>query len=96
MLRTRDYKYIHRYPYGPHELYELARDPDEKHNLINEPAQESRIAEMRARLQAWFSRYADPAVDGIYEDVTGSGQLTRAGIFSGKKLRYMPNPERGR
>lgn len=33
MVRTRDWKYIHRYPYGPHELYDLANDPHERVNL---------------------------------------------------------------
>ena len=35
MIRSRDWKYIHRYPYGPHEFYDLANDPDEAHNLID-------------------------------------------------------------
>ncbi len=30
MIRTREWKYVHRYPYGPHELYDLTRDPDEE------------------------------------------------------------------
>lgn len=36
MIRTRGWKYIHRYPYGPHELYHLSVDPDEKVNLIED------------------------------------------------------------
>ena len=36
MIRTCEWKYIHRYPYGPHELYHLSVDPDEKVNLIED------------------------------------------------------------
>ena len=36
MVRTKEWKYVHRYPYGPHELYDLVNDPDEKHNLIDD------------------------------------------------------------
>ncbi|MFW6007609.1 MAG: sulfatase-like hydrolase/transferase, partial [Halanaerobiales bacterium] len=35
MIRTRDYKYIHRYPEGPHEFYDLKNDPGEENNLID-------------------------------------------------------------
>ena len=91
MIRTKDWKYIHRYPYGPHELYDLLHDPDEMNNLANAPEQADRIISMRARLQDWFTRYADPARDGLFEDVTGSGQLCSAGIFSEKRVKYAPN-----
>ena len=30
MIRTQEWKYVHRYPYGPHELYDLVNDPDER------------------------------------------------------------------
>ena len=33
MMRTEEWKYVHRYPDGPHELYDLANDPDERTNL---------------------------------------------------------------
>ncbi len=94
MIRTREWKYIHRYPYGPHELYDLVNDPGEMNNLVDDPAQAGRVIEMRARLQAWFLRYADPAKDGLFEDVTGSGQLCSAGLYSEKRVKYAPNPKR--
>ncbi len=34
MIRTREWKYVHRYPYGPHELYHLAGDPGERMALV--------------------------------------------------------------
>jgi arylsulfatase A-like enzyme len=79
MIRTRAWKYIHRYPYGPHEFYDLVNDPDEQHNLIASPEHAPRIAEMKGRLDAWFVRYADPAIDGAREPVTGKGQVGWAG-----------------
>ena len=36
MIRTKTWKYIHRYPYGPNELYDLENDKDERYNLLNE------------------------------------------------------------
>ncbi|MEA3345040.1 MAG: sulfatase-like hydrolase/transferase [Chloroflexota bacterium] len=79
MIRTREWKYVHRYPYGPHELYDLVNDPDERENLIGERAQRGRVKEMRQQLADWFARYVDPAVDGAKLPVTGRGQRTRIG-----------------
>jgi arylsulfatase A-like enzyme len=80
MIRTREWKYIHRYPYGPHELYDLTHDPGERRNRIDDPDCEPIREALKARLDQWFVQYADPAVDGIREPVTGYGQLDLAGI----------------
>jgi arylsulfatase A-like enzyme len=79
MVRTKEWKYIHRYPYGPHELYNLAEDPDERRNLINEEAFEEKKESLRGMLNDWFFKYVDPAIDGAREPVTGAGQLNLAG-----------------
>jgi len=79
MIRTREWKYVHRYPYGPHELYDLVNDPDERRNLVEEPEQQRRVREMRQQLAEWFARYVDPALDGARLPVTGAGQRTRIG-----------------
>ena len=79
MIRTREWKYVHRYPYGPHELYDLVNDPDERHNLIDEPAQRGRIKQMTQRLSDWFARFVDPSMDGARLPVTGLGQRTCIG-----------------
>ena len=79
MIRTQTWKYVHRYPYGPHELYHLADDPGETHNLIDNDAYHDRIVDMRARLRAWFAQYVDPDRDGTKEPVTGKGQVERVG-----------------
>ena len=87
MARTRDWKYVHRYPYGPHELYDLARDPGERTNLFDRlpqrPDAAARLLELKAILDTWFTRYADPARDGSREGVTGLGQIDLAGPSGG-------------
>lgn len=80
MVRTREWKYIHRYPYGPHELYDLVNDTYEEHNLIDEGDKEDIIASMKSMLDEWFVTYADPEIDGSREGVTGFGQLRQAGV----------------
>ena len=77
MIRTRDWKYVHRYPYGPHELYDLRKDPNERENLIGESAHRSRAEEMAGRLREWFDRYVDPRRDGVYCPVSGKGQAEK-------------------
>ncbi|MGH2368870.1 MAG: sulfatase-like hydrolase/transferase [Chloroflexota bacterium] len=99
MVRTKEWKYVHRYPYGPHELYHLADDPDERANLVDDPARQAVREEMKARLDEWFVRYADPRRDGIREPVTGKGQLDLAGPAGQGRKAYADdvvwtNPER--
>ena len=48
MLLTREYKYIHRYSYGPRELYHLTEDLDEKHNRYEDFAM-AELAALHAR-----------------------------------------------
>jgi len=57
-VRTAEWKYI-RYPHGDGgpdrhkaELYCLRDDPQELHNLIDDPAQAARVKELQAELQA--------------------------------------------
>jgi arylsulfatase A-like enzyme len=78
MIRTATDKYVHRFPGGPHEYYDLADDPDERVNLINDPAHQVRINELRGELHAWFARYVVPELDGSTKAVTGRGQLDLA------------------
>lgn len=79
MVRTREWKYVHRYPYGPHELYDLVNDPGERENRIDDSACGAIRAELKAQLDEWFHRYVIPEFDGTHEAVYGKGQLTWAG-----------------
>jgi arylsulfatase A-like enzyme len=88
MIRSERFKYVHRYPYGPHEFYDLEDDPDEQDNLIDGAAHQDRVYEMRAQLEAWFVRYVDPMVDGVREPVTGKGQLGLAGPAGAGEVNF--------
>jgi arylsulfatase A-like enzyme len=79
MIRDNQWKYIHRYPYGPHELYHLSLDSGEENNLLDDERIEddgkAKAAELRGRLESWFAQYVDPERDGSRQGVTGLGQL---------------------
>ncbi|MFP4441757.1 MAG: sulfatase-like hydrolase/transferase [Spirochaetia bacterium] len=92
MIREKEWKYIHRYPYGPHELYNISRDPDERNNLIRDREYRSEIHRLRHRLDTWFLRYTDPGVDGSREGVTGQGQTGPAGPRGGGKNVWVSRP----
>jgi len=88
MIRNKEWKYIHRYPYGPNELYHLKEDPNEEYNRIEDKQYEDIVISMRQELKDWFYQYVDPKIDGAHEGVTGMGQLCRAGIYSDKPKTY--------
>lgn len=67
MIRTREWKYVHRYPDGPHDLYDLVNDPDERRNLADELGQTRRRRELQGLLEDWFARYTEPAHNGLGE-----------------------------
>lgn len=90
MIRTKEWKYVHRYPYGYNELYDLQADPEEEYNLINEEVYAERAAGLRSRMESWFLKYAGPETDGSREGVTGSGQLGPAGTGFGGLCPYAP------
>lgn len=88
MIRTKSHKYIHRYPNGKNEFYDLINDPNEEQNLIDDSAYAELILKLRGKLENWFISYTDSAVDGTKENVTGSGQLCSAGIYAQKLIKY--------
>ncbi|MCX7705748.1 MAG: sulfatase-like hydrolase/transferase [bacterium] len=75
MIRTKKWKYVRRYPYGPDELYDLESDPNEEKNLSGVCGFEKTEREMRHILGEWFLKYCDPEFDGVYQPVTGMGQI---------------------
>lgn len=98
MVRTKEWKYVHRYPYGPHELYDLVQDPDEYWNLLEEgrilrhtPEEISgKVLELRTYMESWFRRYTLPDRDGRHEPVSGRGQLRMLGESADGKLTFAP------
>jgi choline-sulfatase len=79
MIRSHEWKYVHRFPEGPHELYHLSEDPDEKVNLVDLPEHAGTIKDMKNELDGWFSRYVVADKDGLREPVTGKGQTDFVG-----------------
>ncbi|NMA83415.1 MAG: sulfatase-like hydrolase/transferase [Epulopiscium sp.] len=89
MIRNKKWKYIHRYPYGPNELYHIEEDPNEENNLIDSAEHQDIVIAMKKELTNWFYQYTDPKVDGARENVTGMGQLRRAGVYAkGQKVYH--------
>ena len=82
MIRTKHWKYVARIPGGPDELYDLVNDPEEKNNLIYDPAAANVQQQLRGELVGWFARWVNPDLDGARELNTGYGQLCRPGVYS--------------
>jgi len=74
MIRTAEWKYVGRHPDGPHELFDLRGDPGERTNRIDDPACATTAVDLRRRMEEWFGRYAEPALDGRLLPVKGKGQ----------------------
>lgn len=74
MIRTDAWKYVHRYPHGPHELYDLVADSGETTNLVHVPDAAPHLRSLRRDMQRWFLEHADPAHDGAALPVSGGGQ----------------------
>ena len=74
MIRTHDFKYVHRHPHGPHELYDLAADPGERTNLMHDAVPHPALPGLRSRLAGWFAQHGVPGFDGAALPVAGAGQ----------------------
>lgn len=74
MIRTKQWKYVYRHSHGPHELYDLLNDPDERQNLANDCSCVERVKELKARMDRWFEHYVIPSRDGLRQDGTVHGQ----------------------
>jgi hypothetical protein len=93
MIRDRRWKYIHRYPDGPCELYDLESDPAESENLVDNPAHRDTLARLRSSLSAWFANYVNPDLDGAGLPVTGRGQIDCVGPKARNRPAFEPrNP----
>ena len=78
MIRSREWKLVWRYPGGPHELYHVADDPDERRNLFSRRGHTDRIRTLRRELDDWYASHVDPNFDGTRLPVTGRGQRDHA------------------
>ncbi len=62
-IRTPNWKYIHRHANGPHELYNLANDPDEFDNLVDRAEHQTTRDKLKLQLDNFFNEYAVPKYD---------------------------------
>ena len=75
-----EWKYVHRFPNGPNELYDLKNDPGETKNLVDDgEARGDEEAAMR-RLDEFFDRYADPST-------TWTAEVNRSRDFTQSRRR---------
>lgn len=99
MIRTREWKYVHRYGPGGPELYHLTDDPGERANLADDPDHANRCAALRRELEGWFAAHADRDRDGAGLAVTGLGQLAPlsepAGSEPAPPEHFQPLPTEG-
>jgi N-acetylglucosamine-6-sulfatase len=81
-VRTDRYKFIHYHGvWDIDELYDLKVDPDEMHNLIDEPEHQGRIKEMREQLYSWLER-----TDGMQIPVRREGDF-KGNLHGPKKVK---------
>jgi arylsulfatase A-like enzyme len=90
VIRTADWKYIHRHPDGPYELYDLKADPGEKVNLYGQPGQEATRDGLRKQLDAFFLAYADPKYDLYHNGGSKTHLLSRPATAAEKAKRSAP------
>jgi len=67
-IRTARWHYMKRFPGSSHypfedELYDLAQDPGERHNLINDTSLAETAEKLSGRIESFFSQYAHPQFD---------------------------------
>lgn len=56
---------------APEQLYDLVLDPNEAHNLVDDPGYAAELAELRARLEAWMVETDDPLLAGHVDPPSG-------------------------
>lgn len=79
MIRSKYWKYIHRYGDGNNELYDLVRDSDESVNMIDAPHLKELAETLFEEMDAWYKKYTCPEFDGTNQNVKGRGQLSDLG-----------------
>jgi choline-sulfatase len=62
-LRTDNLKYIERTKEWPSELYDLEADPDEKRNVIDDPAYRKQLETFRSDLRRFFANVGAPPIE---------------------------------
>jgi arylsulfatase A-like enzyme len=64
MVRTRDHKLVLRYPDGPSQLFDLARDPRETRSFLADPEYRTLVTLLTEQIESYFGRYEEQAHSG--------------------------------
>ncbi|PTY00977.1 hypothetical protein DB346_15340 [Verrucomicrobia bacterium LW23] len=79
MIRTATHKLVLRHPAGPHELFDLVRDPGETFNFAGWAEYKTLQAGLSDRLAAWYRSHEDPAKSGLrVKDLPAHGSASEA------------------
>lgn len=65
MIRTADYKFVKRYPHGPHDLFDLKNDPAETVNLSGQESHAAIQAQLEAQLEEFYAQHESPEKTGL-------------------------------
>ena len=76
-IRTAAWKYVHRHPNGPHELYDLSADPEEFNNLASNEQHAAQREKLKGRIDAFYRQYSLPQYDMWH------GGTSQARVFVG-------------
>ena len=79
-VQTKWWKFIQRYPNGPNELYDLANDPRECRNLIDELGYEDIRINLMERLEIFFRQYTVPQYDLWQSGHSKAGRILEKAI----------------
>lgn len=88
MIRTSTRKYVHRYPYGPNQFFDLEKDPKETTNLIDDINYQEEALELKSKLEKWFVNYVDSNLDGVYSECYGLGQMKQVNRDLGEVNKF--------
>ena len=80
-IRTPNFAYWKRLAgTGSAELYDMRTDPEQYHNLIDDPAHRDIVTALDKRLTAFFDRYSNPQYD-LWKGGIAKGSVVRPGMF---------------
>ena len=81
VIRTDRYSYWKRLPTtGEAMLFDMQEDPEQMHNLANNPEHQSLTKELDRRLMIFFARYADPQYD-LWQGGFAKGSVDRPEVY---------------